>query len=137
MAKIESLNYYIKPTTLKGFKKLLLIACTLIPSMYNGINIVKASTLNTNIGSQYNLFSKYIFPTKTMWISDKSGKHNSKSHNLLLPFSGQVSVTDTAYTTLISTNGQSNLGQAKMKMFNGVPLIIKVVFISQVLQPVD
>lgn len=66
--------------------------------------MVSASTSDKNVESSYNLVTEYITPSRVMWLSDSTGKYIWKSNNLLLPFSGQVSVADTFYTTMISIN---------------------------------
>lgn len=88
---------------MRAFNKLLLIASIILPSAF-GINNVYASSHEIAENSYNNIVTKYLSPTRIMWLSDSSGRYISKPRNLLLPFSGQVSVADTAYTTMISTN---------------------------------
>ena len=45
----------------------------------------------------------YCLPQRVMWISDSTGRFVRHAERLLQPFSGQVSVADTAYTVMQST----------------------------------
>ncbi|WP_321438947.1 alpha-L-rhamnosidase C-terminal domain-containing protein [uncultured Bacteroides sp.] len=89
---------------MKVFNQLLLTACSLA-FLTSGIDTASASTSGKNVESSYNLATEYLTPKRVMWISDSTGKYIRKSNNLLLPFSGQVSVADTSYTTMISRDG--------------------------------
>lgn len=69
-----------------------------------------ATAFKNNVSGQSldkELKIEYLMPKSIKWLSDSSGNYVKNAENLLIPFSGQVSVSDTGYATMRSSGNKT------------------------------
>lgn len=63
-----------------------------------------SASIEQNSTHSGNIITRYVAPTRIVWVSDSLGLSVSNPQYLLSRFSGQISVADTHYTVMRSTN---------------------------------